>query len=169
MTTTIGEGSAETCLTDDRVRGIVEAGLRSLDLDGKRLLVIIPDGTRTMPMPLMFDLIERAAGGRVAALDCLVALGTHQPMGDEQLSRLVGRPVADGRVGRTRIFNHRWDDPDVFVTLGVIPAAEIRQLSGGAMSQEVPVSLNRLVLDYDHLLVCGPVFPHEVVGFSGGN
>jgi nickel-dependent lactate racemase len=31
------------------------------------------------------------------------------------------------------------------------------------------VRLNRLILDYDHLLVCGPVFPHEVVGFSGGN
>jgi nickel-dependent lactate racemase len=36
------------------------------------------------------------------------------------------------------------------------------------MSQEVPVKLNRLILDYDHLLICGPVFPHEVAGFSGG-
>ena len=34
---------------------------------------------------------------------------------------------------------------------------------------DVPVSLNRLVLDYDQLIICGPVFPHEVVGFSGGN
>ena len=30
------------------------------------------------------------------------------------------------------------------------------------------VTLNRLPLEYDHVLVCGPVFPHEVVGFSGG-
>ena len=30
------------------------------------------------------------------------------------------------------------------------------------------MSLNRLLLDYDHLVICGPVFPHEVVGFSGG-
>ncbi|MCW8969442.1 MAG: lactate racemase domain-containing protein, partial [Flavobacteriales bacterium] len=36
------------------------------------------------------------------------------------------------------------------------------------LHQEVPVALNRLVLDYDHVLICGPVFPHEVVGFSGG-
>ena len=48
---------------------------------------------------------------RVAALDFLVALGTHTPMSDEQLSRLVGRPVVDGRAGARRIFNHRWDDP----------------------------------------------------------
>jgi nickel-dependent lactate racemase len=32
----------------------------------------------------------------------------------------------------------------------------------------VPVALNRLVLEYDHVLICGPVFPHEVAGFSGG-
>ena len=31
------------------------------------------------------------------------------------------------------------------------------------------VALNKLPLEYDHVLVCGPVFPHEVVGFSGGN
>jgi nickel-dependent lactate racemase len=28
--------------------------------------------------------------------------------------------------------------------------------------------VNRLILDYDFILICGPVFPHEVVGFSGG-
>ncbi len=166
---TIGGGHPDRCLTDDEMRGIVEAGLASLDLDGKRLLVVIPDGTRTMPMPLMFDLIGRAAGARAAAVDYLVALGTHQPMSDEQLGRLVGRPVVGGRAGQSRVFNHRWDDPSTFVTLGVISAGEIRALSGGAMSREVPVSLNRLVVEYDHALVCGPVFPHEVVGFSGGN
>ena len=33
----------------------------------------------------------------------------------------------------------------------------------------MPVTVNRLVLDYDLLVICGPTFPHEVVGFSGGN
>jgi lactate racemase len=42
-------------------------------------------------------------------------------------------------------------------------------LSEGLMNVDVPVRLNRLVLEYDHILICGPVFPHEVVGFSGGN
>ncbi len=32
----------------------------------------------------------------------------------------------------------------------------------------MPVKLNRLILDYDYILICGPVFPHEVAGFSGG-
>ena len=30
------------------------------------------------------------------------------------------------------------------------------------------MDINRAIFDYDHLLVLGPVFPHEVVGFSGG-
>jgi nickel-dependent lactate racemase len=33
----------------------------------------------------------------------------------------------------------------------------------------VPVRLNRAVVEHDVSLVVGPVFPHEVVGFSGGN
>jgi nickel-dependent lactate racemase len=33
----------------------------------------------------------------------------------------------------------------------------------------VPVALNKLIFNYDQLLICGPTFPHEVVGFSGGN
>ena len=68
-----------------------------------------------------------------------------------------------------RLLNHAWDDPDALTVLGNIPAEEIAALSGGRLRMEVPVRLNRLVLEYDHLLICGPVFPHEVVGFSGGN
>lgn len=165
----IGRGDASEHLAPDDVRAIVHEGLASLPLEGKRLLVIIPDGTRTMPMPLMWDILEAEAGPRVARVDYLVALGTHQPMTDAQLSRLVGRTVVDGRVGPTRVFNHRWDDPATFATLGSIPASEIRALTGGLLDRSVVVSLNKLIFEYDHVLICGPVFPHEVVGFSGGN
>ena len=163
-----GQGDTARYLFDADVRRIVADGFAAEAIDGKRLLVLIPDATRTMPMPLMFGALSDALGPRVAALDFLVALGTHQPMSDEQLGRLVGRPVVDGRAGGSRVFNHRWDLDGTFVTLGTIPAAEIAALSNGRLAAAVPVSLNRLVLDYDHLVICGPVFPHEVVGFSGG-
>ncbi len=152
----------------DEVRAQVARGLRGLPVELLRVLVIIPDGTRTMPMPLMFEMLQQELGPRVAALDYLVALGTHAPMTDEQLSRHLGQPVADGRCGEHQIFNHNWDDPATFAELGRIPAAEIEELTEGLISQEVVVKLNRLVLDYDHILICGPVFPHEVAGFSGG-
>jgi nickel-dependent lactate racemase len=155
-------------LTSAEIGRIVEDSLATLDLDGRRVLFIVPDGTRTMPLAQMVQEFGRCLGARAAAVDYLVALGTHPPMSDDDLSRLVGAPVADGRFGRSRIFNHRWDLPDTFVTLGVIPEGEIAALTGGRLARDVPVALNRLVLDYDHLIVCGPVFPHEVVGFSGG-
>jgi nickel-dependent lactate racemase len=171
----VGKGHSDRPLTEAQVRDLAAEGLARLDLAGRRVLAIIPDGTRTAPVPLFFRLFDELLGERVAALDYLVALGTHPQMDDAALSRLVGAEVRDGRAGRSRIFNHRWDLPETFTTLGVLPAAEVEALSEGRLSLDVPVRLNRLVgdrsgrPDYDQLLVCGPVFPHEVVGFSGGN
>jgi nickel-dependent lactate racemase len=164
----LGKGFADRYLADDEISQVVQDGLGTLAVEGKRVLVIIPDGTRTMPMPRMFDLFEAQLAPRVAVVDYLVALGTHPLMSDEQLSELVGRPVSNGRCGKSHIFNHHWEDARNFVTLGVISAAEIGEITGGMLAQEVPVRLNKLILDYDQLLICGPVFPHEVVGFSGG-
>jgi nickel-dependent lactate racemase len=163
-----GQGVSEGYLTPTQIAQTARDGLGRLPLDGRRVLVLIPDGTRTMPMPAMFDTLERELGPRVAALDFLVALGTHTPMSDDQLSRLIGRQVVKGRAGARNIFNHRWDNPSTFTNLGTIPAREIAELTGGRLNQDVPVALNRLATEYDHVLICGPVFPHEVVGFSGG-
>jgi nickel-dependent lactate racemase len=164
----VGGSTLSGHLPSDEVERLVRDGLGPRPLDGQRVLVLVPDGTRTMPMPLLFTALERTLGPRVAALDFLVALGTHQPMTDRDLSRLVGRPVAGGQTGTHRIVNHRWDDPSTFVTLGTIPAAEISALTGGRLAEDVPVALNRMVVEYDHVIICGPVFPHEVAGFSGG-
>jgi nickel-dependent lactate racemase len=164
----IGSGVATGYLAPDKVAGIVRAGLAPMPLDGRRVLVLIPDGTRTMPMPLMFETLERDLLPRVAALDYLVALGTHTPMDDARLSAHIGRPVVDGRAGGSRIFNHNWSDPETFAHLGTIPAREIADLTHGRLRDDVPVALNRLATEYDHVLICGPVFPHEVAGFSGG-
>jgi lactate racemase len=166
--TVVGKGIATGYLTRDEVADVVRNGLARLPLDGRRVLVLIPDGTRTMPMPLMFDTLERDLLPRVAALDYLVALGTHSPMDDARLGALVGRQVVDGWAGRSRIFNHDWSDPATFAHLGTIPAREIAELTNGRLSEDVPVALNRRATEYDHVLICGPVFPHEVAGFSGG-
>jgi len=163
-----GIGHTNRYLSTDEIAQIVRDGLAPLAVDGRRVLVLVPDGTRTMPLPLMFGLLERELAPRVAALDYLVALGTHSPMNDAQLTRLIGRPVVNGTAGAHRIFNHQWSDPATFADLGTIPAAEIADLTLGRLRQPVPVALNRLVLEYDHVLICGPVFPHEVAGFSGG-
>jgi nickel-dependent lactate racemase len=167
----IGSRSTSAFLGEVEVRRLVAEAFGQADLDGRRVLVILPDSTRTAPIPLFFRLFHEALWGRVAALDYLVALGTHQPMSENALNRLVGIAPEErhSTYAGVRLLNHRWDVPGTLVTLGTIPAAEIGELSGGLMVQDLPVTLNRLIFDYDQLIVCGPVFPHEVVGFSGGN
>lgn len=165
----IGKSAADGVLAHDEVRQIVAQAAGELKVAGKRVLTIIPDGTRTMPMPQMFQLLQQAIGARATALDYLVALGTHPRMNDAQLTRLIGSPVIDGICGKARVFNHRWDLPDTFADLGTIHADEVARVSEGLLSDPILVKINRMLLDYDQVLICGPVFPHEVVGFSGGN
>jgi nickel-dependent lactate racemase len=167
----VAQGEPGRFLGKSEVRALVAEALAQVDLDGERLLIVIPDSTRTAPLPLFFRLFYEALWGRVAALDYLVALGTHQPLSEEALCRLVGITPQEraGRYAGVGLFNHRWDQPGTLTTLDTIPSAEIGELSRGMLAQDLPVSLNRLILDYDRLIVCGPVFPHEVVGFSGGN
>jgi nickel-dependent lactate racemase len=165
----ISKNAAGKLLSRDEVHQVVAQAASSLNITGKRVLVIIPDGTRSMPMPFMFELLQEEIGTRAAACDYIVALGTHSLMCDTQLSRLMGRPVVNGMCGKARVVNHRWDLPDTFVELGTIPATQVAEASGGLLSESILITINRLLFDYDQVLICGPVFPHEVVGFSGGN
>ncbi|HJT71153.1 MAG TPA: lactate racemase domain-containing protein [Terriglobales bacterium] len=153
----------------EEVHHLVADVAEHLHINGKRVLIIIPDGTRSMPMPLMFDLCQQEIARRAAVCDYLVALGTHQPMDEAQLSRHLGAPVQNGKYGSARVFNHRWDLPETFADVGAIPASEVQEVSQGLLSEAIHIRINRLIFEYDQVLICGPVFPHEVVGFSGGN
>jgi len=167
----VGQGYEDRFLDEPEIRELMRSALAGAETEGRRVLVIIPDSTRTAPIPLMFRLFHEQLWGKVAALDYLVALGTHMMMSDEALNKLVG-VTAEERAGRyagVRIFNHRWDLPETFADLGRITADEIARITGGLMHRDVDVRLNKLVFDYDQIVICGPVFPHEVVGFSGGN
>lgn len=173
--TVSGAGARTRAMTETEIRALLAEALGAADLAGRRVLVIIPDGTRTAPVALMSAILSEILGAKVEALDYLVALGTHPAMDDAALSRLLGREVINGRAGGWRVFNHRWEDPETFVTLGTITASEVAEATGGRLEMDVPVRLNRLLGEpdghspYDRIIVCGPVFPHEVAGFSGGN
>ena len=146
-------------------------------LDGKfrhqRVLVLIPDHTRSLPLPFLFrSLVEVLSDTR--QLDFMVALGTHPPLQDEDINRLVGI-TSEERSSLFReigLLNHEWNIPSALTSLGVIEQDEIKQLAGKnwhpSLPEEVDIRINRAVLNYDHILILGPTFPHEVVGFSGG-
>jgi nickel-dependent lactate racemase len=137
----------------------------------KRVLVIVPDGTRRAPIGLVFKTLHAHLGGITDKLDVLIALGTHQPMSEPAIcQRLEISPEERARTyGKVVFHNHAWDQPAALRTIGSIPAGEISLLTGGLFAMDVPVEINRLVLEYDQIIIIGPVFPHEVVGFSGGN
>lgn len=158
-------------LTESEIEAKVVSGLDTLSLAQQRVLVLIPDSTRTMPLPLFFRLLVKHLRPRVRELAFLIALGTHPPMSEDAILKMFGLSRAErtSEYGDIQIVNHSWQDPHALVTLGEIPADEIAALSMGLLPQAVPVRLNKMILDYDELLICGPVFPHEVVGFSGGN
>ncbi len=167
---TIGKGYTDQYLTSDDVRDITQQALSQLNLEGKRVLIIIPDSTRTAPLPLMFRLFNEFLGSQCEKLDFLVALGTHLVMSEEALNKLVGitseeRSTTFAHIG---LFNHQWDQPQTFTRIGTITRAEVEAISNGMLSLDVPVTVNRKVMDYDQVIVCGPVFPHEVMGYSGG-
>jgi len=166
----VGQGEQDVALGEADVARLMAQALDPLELDGKRVLVIIPDGTRTAPIALLFRLLYERIGRRVAALDYLIALGTHQPMSQQAIAALVGVGEAERaeRYPGVRIFNHRWDQPEQLSTIGTIGRDEAAQLTEGLLAADVPVTLNRMIFDYDQLMICGPVFPHEVAGFSGG-
>src|ERR1041385_8018019 len=147
----VGRGETARYLDASELHDIVREGIETGGFAGKRVLCLVPDGTRTMPMPLMYSLFQELLRPHVPALDFLVALGTHAPMSDEHLSQMIGQPVIDGACGQSRIYNHRWDLRESFTRLGVIPAADIGKITGGKLAQDVPVELNRLILDYDHI------------------
>jgi lactate racemase len=157
-------GGADRILTPDEVTGFVAEQLAGLDVDGRSVCVLVPDGTRTCPLPLLVGAVHRALHGRVSRLTVLIALGTHGAMPPAALIEHVG-----GEYPGMEVRNHEWWKPETFAYLGTIPSARIEELSGGRMSGDVEVRLNRAVVDHDIALVVGPVLPHEVVGMSGGN
>jgi len=154
-----------------QVENLVAESCRPEDYRGRRVLLIVPDGTRTAPIGLMFRALHARIGAVTSAFDVLIALGTHPPMSEGAICARLEITPEDraGKYQRVRFFNHEWDNPAALTGIGVIPAADISALTDGLFSMDVPVEINKRVFDYDQVIIVGPVFPHEVVGFSGGN
>ncbi len=155
------------------VRRTLERGLAGR-FDGQRVLVLIPDHTRTLPLPALFrDVVDLLADA--ASLTFMVALGTHPPLDPERLDALVGLTAAErgGRYRHVAVVNHAWSEPGELVSLGHLSQARVRAIAGDlwhpTLGGDVDVLVNRAVPEADAVVILGPTFPHEVAGFSGGH
>jgi lactate racemase len=165
---TIAEGGL--ILTEENIRRIIETQTPPSLYEGRRVLVLTPDGTRTCPLPMMVRILREMIGARAARLDFMVALGTHPIMTDEEIRNLYGIDTVGRKrpFGQSSFFCHRWDRPETFQRIGELTEEDVATISGGLLRERVPIDINKIIFDYDLILILGPVFPHEVVGFSGG-
>ncbi len=158
-------------LSADQVRNLIAQACPAKDYKGKKVLLIIPDSTRTCPLGLLFQSLHEQIAGATAAFDVMIALGTHQPMSEEAICERLDITMDErrGKYSNVGFYNHEWDNDAALRKIGDLTLEDTRELTEGLFEMEVPVKINARLYDYDQLVIMGPVFPHEVVGFSGGN
>lgn len=167
----LSEISRSGLLTESQSLSLCAEAFQHYPLDGKRVLTIIPDLTRTAPMDMLFRILYHLLADKVRALDFVIALGTHPPLSEQRINRRLGITQAEreSKYRGMRFFNHRWDDSAQLEYIGSIPENEVAKITGGLMKEKVDITVNKLIFEYDLLILVGPTFPHEVAGFSGGN
>ncbi|MEE8592593.1 MAG: lactate racemase domain-containing protein [Candidatus Bipolaricaulota bacterium] len=153
-------------VTSEELSHFIADSLSGFGKADEHVLVVIPDDTRTIPMQEVYSAICSELASRVKRLTFLIALGTHPPMTEDELSHHLG---ANWQRPDVLVCQHDWQDPHGLAMLGSIETQEVAALSNGLLSEAVAVTINRLALEADRILIVNPVFPHEVAGFSGGH
>src|SRR3954454_13148952 len=164
-------GGPQAVLSEHEIDTVIREQLAGADLDGSSVCVLVPDATRSCPLPLVLSAVHGALHGRASKLTVLVALGTHAEMPEHALATHLGYEAgaSERRYPGTTVLNHAWWEPSTFADVGTISEERIAELSDGMLRHTARVRINRAVVEHDVTLIVGPVFPHEVVGFSGGN
>ena len=167
----IGNAAIPRQKIEEEIKKLIEEAVASLHVNGRRILVIIPDTTRHAELPVFFRILGEALGPQVKALDYLIATGTHHPLDMTAIFRHVGITDEEYRskYAKTKFFNHSHNDPSQLRTIGKITASEMSELSEGLFTDAVDITINKCIFDYDQIIVISPVVLHETVGFAGGN
>ncbi|MCZ8513898.1 nickel-dependent lactate racemase [Paenibacillus filicis] len=116
-------------------------------------VILISDGTRLCPSPLLLrELLRELNGAGIAddRVDVVVALGLHRKHTETELEALTGPDI----FRRVRVHNHS-------------PLTE-HCVRIGTTSRGTPVEINRLVAEAPLRIATGNIEPHNLVGISGG-
>lgn len=162
----------EQFLSNHQIVDTLQVGLKDA-YRNRRVLVLIPDHTRSLPLPVLFRVLVEILSD-TKQLDFMVALGTHPPLSETRINELVGITSEErkDRFKHIRLLNHAWNEPSALRSIGTMEKDEIKEIADTSWYESLPdkvdIRINRAVLEYDHILIVGPTFPHEVAGFSGG-
>jgi nickel-dependent lactate racemase len=155
------KGSAEEIITTEDVREALRSVAGTFN-NRKKILILPPDITRAHSgAGMITEQLWHIFGDRVK--DILPALGTHVPMEQEEISKMYGK------VPHSLFREHNWRT-DV-VEMGRVPGEFISEVTGGRLSFDYPVQVNKLLASGGHDLIfsVGQVVPHEVTGMANYN
>ncbi len=152
----------ETLLNEQNILETLHEGL-----DGRfthqKVLVLIPDHTRSLPLPYLYRAIVEILSD-TKQLDFMVALGTHPPVSEECLNKLIGISAEERRTKYKSIslFNHAWKDGQGLISIGTLESDEIKTIAGRhwhpSLPERVDIRINKAALEYDPLLFSDPPF-----------
>ncbi len=165
-----GAGHPDFDLRPSELRGILSDALSSI-LPGSCVLAIVADKTRDDNTDILFPIAAQILADRkIAKLDALIAQGTHAPMSGRDKLTKIGAVGAADVPGLTNIFDHEWASPAALVTIGILDASRMKDITNHLFDRSIELKVNRLLTPglYDTILIFGTTAPHEVAGFSGG-
>lgn len=128
--------------------------LDELLVRGRRVAIVVDDGTRATPTPMLLRLLlQRLSqlGVDERQISVVIAYGAHRRHDDETTAALLGPDV----VSRVQVVHHDAHDERNLVNVGTT-------------KRGTPVSLNRVVVEADLRILTGSVKPHNQAGYTGG-
>lgn len=128
--------------------------IREAAAGAESALVITDDYTRKTPVRGILRVLLgelESAGIPHEKVTILVALGTHRPMTDSEITAKFGPDIPR----LYDIVNHDWRDED-------------RLVDCGETESGIPIRVNRLVNEHEYIFGIGQIVPHRIAGFSGG-
>ncbi len=161
-------GGIDGHVSRGELEAFVAGHLADIDVDGRSVALIIPDDTRSCPLPMLLGAVHRNLVDRASTMVCVIALGTHEYMTPDEIARWVGGDPAELYPGMP-VINHEFKDDAQLVKVGRISDDRMGELSDGLLHMGADIVINRHVVEADVKIIIGPVLPHEVVGISGGN
>ena len=128
--------------------------LEEIVREGKRIAIIIDDGSRPTPqariLPVLLRKLE-AYGKKPEEITIVVALGSHRYMTEKELEERVGSDV----YRKYRVINSEFRKPEGLVYVGDTP-------------EGAPIMATKAVMDADIHIGIGCLVPHPVMGWGGG-
>ena len=149
----------ESGLTQQEIAHALRQSLE--DRHPRRVLILPPDFTRYHSNAgFITNTYYHILQNMGAEVDIMPALGTHEPMTEEQALAMFGD------VPYEKLIPHNWRT-DV-LKVGEVPSSYLEDVTEGLWHEPISVEINRRVMDeqYDLIISPGQVVPHEVIGMS---